>query len=63
MAEALLDVVTDIREAFADHGSLAFVHNGKELAWEWQGLVEALSAQIALLRICPRRMHRIGRRP
>jgi len=46
MAEALLVSISKIDDALQKNGTLAFIHNGKTLEWEWQGLVEALSIQI-----------------
>lgn len=46
MAEALLEHVTDVRAALGTAGTLSFIHDGKHLQGEWQGLVEALSIQI-----------------
>jgi hypothetical protein len=46
MAEALLMDVTNIAPALASGGALSFIHDGKTLEWQWQGLVEALSIQI-----------------
>jgi len=46
MAEALLAGVNDITAALKPAGSLCFVHNGKDVAWEWRGLFEALSIQL-----------------
>ena len=46
IAEALLRAVDDIHAALADRGVLDFIRDGKNPAFEWQGLVEALSIQI-----------------
>jgi SAM-dependent methyltransferase len=46
MAEALLSGINDIKAALKTGGSLCFMHNGKDVAWEWRGLFEALSVQL-----------------
>jgi hypothetical protein len=46
MAEALLVGVSDIKAALSTNGSLSFIHNSKEVPWEWRGLFEALSVQL-----------------
>ena len=46
MAEALLVGVSDIKAALSTNGSLSFIHDGKEVPWEWRGLFEALSVQL-----------------
>jgi hypothetical protein len=46
MAETLLARVNDVKAALTTGGFLSFIHDGKQVCWEWRGLVEALSAQL-----------------
>lgn len=46
MGQALLEDAHDIRSAFGEGGSLAFVLTGEQIDWHWSGLFEALTTLV-----------------
>jgi hypothetical protein len=46
IGESLLSTISNPASALKKGGPLSFVHNGRDLNWQWQGLIDALSIQI-----------------